>query len=102
MNLLTSSVPLSSPNPSKLIALGGDSALCASRSQSAEVITRPREVGSRGAAKDIRALYSSVLVFVEEGECEEEEGGGMLPSALRTARVAHALLTVWWAKKPGK
>jgi hypothetical protein len=55
---LTSSVPFSNPNPSKLIALGGDSALCASLIQSAEVSTRPRDVGSSGAAKDIRDVYS--------------------------------------------
>jgi hypothetical protein len=65
------------------------------------VSTRPRDVGSSGAAKDIREVYSSFLDFefvVHEGDVE----GGMLPKALKTANVAHALLTVWCAKKPGK
>ena len=65
------------------------------------MITRPRDVGSSGAAKDIKEVYSSFLdfVFVLHGGDVE---GGMLPNALKTANVAHALLTVWCAKKPGK
>jgi hypothetical protein len=60
-------------------------------------------VGSKGPAKDIRAEYSSLLFGVLiAGDDEGIRDDGMFPRALKTARVAHALLTVWCAKNPGK
>ena len=47
------------------------------------------------------APYSALLFDVVFG-VEGREDGGMLPRALSTAKVAHALLTVWCAKNPGK
>lgn len=71
--------------------LGGESALCASRNQSALVTAIPHVCGSIPEVKLIRSAS-----FVPEGS------DGIFPSALITARVAQALLTVWCAKKPGK
>lgn len=86
-----SSVVLGKPSPSKEIALGGDSALCASLSQSALVIAIPRVCGS-----------IPVVKFKRSTSWGPEGREGMFPRAFITARVAQALLTTWCAKKPGK